>query len=136
MAQSRQPVLGVDTGVLLRGGLLGKPDDVDDARRMLAELSGQTHHVVSGLCLIHDGSEQLSHSITDVTFRTLSPLQVDVYLASGEWKGLAGAYAIQGLGANFVTGIMGDYLNVVGLPAALLIDLLEKHFPGRYVLHP
>ena len=136
MAQGRRLVLGVDTGVLLGGRLFGKPENVDDARRILGALAGQTHQVVSGLCLIQDGNERLSHSITGVTFRTLSPRQVDEYLASGEWEGLAGAYAIQGRGANFVTRIAGDYLNVVGLPAALLIDLLEERFPGGYVLRP
>ena len=130
LARPSQPVLGVDTGVLLHAQLFGKPTDADDARRILGELSGHTHQVVSGLCLIRDWNEQVAHSITEVTFRPLAPPQLDAYVASGEWKGLAGGYAIQGRGAVFVTRIAGDYLNVVGLPAALLIDLLEEQSPA------
>ena len=136
MASARQPVLGVDTGVLLGGRLFGKPRDADCARSILRELSGRTHQAVSGLCLICDGREQLAHSVTDVTFRTLSQAQLDAYLERAEWKGLAGAYAIQGRAAAFVTRVSGDYLNVVGLPAALLIDLLEERWPGQYVPRP
>lgn len=136
MASARQPVLGVDTGVVLGGRLFGKPRDVNCARSILGELSGRTHQVVSGLCLTCDGREQPAHSVTDVTFRPLSQAQLDAYFAHAEWEGLAGAYAIQGRAAAFVTRVSGDYLNVVGLPAALLIDLLEEQWPGEYVLPP
>ena len=108
--------LGVDTTVLLDGRLYGKPADRDDAASMLGELSGRTHTVVSGLCLLGAGDEVVAHESTDVTFRVLTPELVAEYVASGEWEGRAGAYAIQGLGGRLVERIEGDYLNVVGLP--------------------
>jgi septum formation protein len=121
--------LGVDTTVHLDGRTYGKPVDVDDARAMLRELAGRTHAVVSGLCLLGSGIEHVEDATTAVTFRSVPPYELDAYLASGEWKGRAGAYAIQGLGARLVERIDGDYLNVVGLPAAALLRLLEKHVP-------
>jgi septum formation protein len=96
---------------------------------MLHELSGRTHTVISGLCLLAPGFEAVHHELTDVTFRLLAPEVVESYLESGEWRGRAGAYAIQGLGGRLVERIEGDYLNVVGLPGALLVSLLEKHVP-------
>jgi septum formation protein len=125
-----RPVLGVDTIVLCRGEVLGKPRDEVDARRMLEALSGATHEVLSGLCLRTGEWEELHDETTEVTFRALTPAEIEDYLASGEWEGRAGAYAIQGLGARLVQRIEGDYLNVVGLPGALLIELLAKRFPG------
>jgi nucleoside triphosphate pyrophosphatase len=124
-----RPVLGVDTIVLCRGEVLGKPRDEADARRMLEELSGRTHEVVSGLCLRTGDWEELHSETTEVTFRALEPEEIEGYVAAGEWEGRAGAYAIQGLGARLVQRIEGDYLNVVGLPGALLIELLLKRFP-------
>jgi septum formation protein len=121
--------LGVDTTVVLDGRVYGKAADRADAAHMLSQLSGRTHTVVSGLCLLGPGFEVVGHELTDVTFRLLSPEVVETYLASGEWEGRAGAYAIQGLGGRLVERIEGDYLNVVGLPAALLLSLLEKHVP-------
>ena len=96
---------------------------------MLHELSGRTHVVVSGLCLLGGDEDVVGHEVTDVTFRLLSHEAVDAYLESGEWEGRAGAYAIQGLGGRLVERIEGDYLNVVGLPGALLVTLLEHHAP-------
>ena len=124
-----QITLGVDTTVVLDGRVYGKAADRDAARRMLAELSGRTHTVVSGLCLLGLDEELAGHELTDVTFRLLSPELLAIYLASGEWEGRAGAYAIQGLGGRLVERIEGDYLNVVGLPGALLVSLLERHAP-------
>jgi septum formation protein len=121
--------LGVDTAVVLDGRAYGKPADRDEAARMLHELAGRTHTVVSGLCLLGPGLELVQHEVTDVSFRLLSPGLVRSYLDSGEWKGRAGAYAIQGLGGRLVERIDGDYLNVVGLPGALLVTLLEHHAP-------
>ncbi len=121
--------LGVDTAVVLDGRVYGKPADEADAERMLSELSGRTHTVVSGLCLLGPGLDVVRHELTDVTFRTLEPDLVATYLESGEWEGRAGAYAIQGLGGRLVERIDGDYLNVVGLPGALLVALLEQHVP-------
>ena len=122
--------LGVDTAVVLDDRIFGKPSGRDDAARMLRELSGRTHTVVSGLCLLGLGEELVAHELTDVTFRLLTPGLVDTYLASGEWEGRAGAYAIQGLGGRLVERIEGDYLNVVGLPGALLVSLLERNAPN------
>jgi septum formation protein len=117
-------VLGVDTVVVCRGEVIGKPLDAADARRMLEALSGTTHEVVSGVCLRTADWEELHSATTRVTFRALAADEIDGYLASGEWEGRAGAYAIQGLGARLVERIEGDYLNVVGLPGALLLGLL------------
>ena len=122
--------LGVDTTVHLDDRLYGKPADAADAARMLRQLSGRTHTVLSGLCLLGPGFALLHHELTLVTFRLLSRLDLDVYLESGEWEGRAGAYAIQGLGGRLVERIDGDYLNVVGLPGALLVTLLAGHAPN------
>ena len=122
--------LGVDTTVHLDDRVYAKPDDAAGAARMLRELGGRTHAVLSGLCLLGPGFEALEHEITCVTFRPLAGFELDVYLASGEWQGRAGAYAIQGLGGRLVERIEGDYLNVVGLPGALLITQLERHAPN------
>jgi len=127
-----RPVLGVDTTVVLGGRIFGKPSDAGDAERMLEELSGRTHAVVSGLCLITPGWEVVEAVATLVTFRALTPRDLGVYVASGEWEGRAGGYAIQGLGTALVERVEGDYLNVVGLPGALLVRLLAERFPGVY----
>jgi septum formation protein len=99
---------------------------------MLELLSGQTHEVVSGLCLRTPAWEELHVETTHVTFRPLTPRDLGHYMGSGEWEGRAGAYAIQGLGASLVERIEGDYLNVVGLPGALLVGLLATRFAGTY----
>ena len=101
---------------------------------MLESLSGRTHEVVSGLCLRTPAWEECREETTLVTFRTLTPRDLAHYVADGEWEGRAGAYAIQGRGAGLVERIEGDYLNVVGLPAALLVRLLAEHFAGLYEL--
>ena len=121
-----RPVLGVDTVVVLYGGVLGKPGSEGEARPMLEALSGHTHEVVSGLCLRTSEWEETGREVTRVTFRQLSPEEIKRYVASGEWEGRAGAYAIQGLGASLVERIEGDYLNVVGLPGALLLRILVE----------
>ena len=127
-----RPVIGVDTTVVLGGRVFGKPAGADEAAEMLEALAGETHEVVSGLCLLTPGWEVVEHDITRVTFRELTARDLAVYVASGEWEGRAGGYAIQGLGAGLVSRIEGDYLNVVGLPAALLIRLLAARLPGTY----
>ena len=121
--------LGVDTTVVLDGRVYGKAAGYDEARHMLNELSGRTHTVVSGVCLLGAGEDVVGHELTDVTFRLLTPELVETYLESSEWEGRAGAYAIQGLGGRLVERIEGDYLNVVGLPGALLLSLLDHHAP-------
>ena len=127
-----RPVLGVDTAVVLDGIVYGKPANAGEAERMLEMLGGRTHDVVSGLCLVTPGWEVVEHERTRVAFRPLTPRDLAAYVASGEWQGRAGAYAIQGLGAALVERIEGDYLNVVGLPAALLVRLLAERFAGVY----
>ena len=96
------------------------------------ELAGETHVVVSGLCLVTPGWELVEHDSTRVTFRELTPRELARHMTHGEWEGRAGAYAIQGRGAALVEEIEGDYLNVVGLPAALLVRILAERFPGAY----
>jgi septum formation protein len=112
-------VLGVDTLVALDGRIYGKPADADEALATLSALSGRTHEVVSGLAI---GGE-VDVAVTSVTFRTLPESVVGWYVDTGEWRDRAGGYAIQGRGAALVTAIDGDYLNVVGLPVAALLDV-------------
>ena len=126
------PVLGVDTEVVVDGEILGKPVGAAEAEAMLERLSARTHEVISGLCLLTSSWEELRHETTQVTFRPLTARDLAHYVGSGEWENRAGGYAIQGLGASLVQRIEGDYLNVVGLPAALLIRLLAQRFPGTY----
>ena len=127
-----RPVLGVDTEVLLDGELLGKPADETEAEAMLESLSGRAHDVVSGLCLRTAAWEELHEETTIVTFRTLTPRDLAHYVASREWEGRAGGYAIQGLGASLVERVDGEFLNVVGLPGSLLVRLLATRFAGVY----
>ena len=127
-----RPVLGVDTVVRCGGRVLGKPGGPEEAAEMLDALGGRTHEVVSGLCLRTPAWEELHSETTRVVFRPLDARDIAAYVAAGEWEGRAGAYAIQGLGAGLVERVEGDYLNVVGLPAALLVRLLVMRFPGVY----
>jgi len=127
-----RPVLGVDTTVVCDGRVYAKAAGPEDAAWMLEALGGATHEVVSGLCLLTTAWEELHTETTRVTFRPLTARDIAVYVESGEWEGRAGAYAIQGRGAELVERIEGDYLNVVGLPAALLVRLLAKRFSGVY----
>jgi len=128
----KAPILGVDTVVVCGGRTLGKPADAGDAEHMLEALAGATHDVVSGLCLRTTAWEEIHRETTRVTFRPLTARDIAAYMASDEWRERAGGYAIQGLGAGLVERIEGDYLNVVGLPAALLIRLLAGRFSGTY----
>jgi septum formation protein len=127
-----RPVLGVDTEVSCGGRLFGKAESAEAAAEMLSALAGQTHEVVSGLCLLTAAWEEVGREVTRVTFRPLTPRDIATCVATGEWEGRAGAYAIQGVGASLVERIDGDYLNVVGLPAALLVRLLAERFAGTY----
>ena len=123
--------LGADTDVGLDGDVLGKPADADQAREFIARLAGRTHQVVGGIAIVSGGD--LIHSsveVTQVHFRPASPALVDWYVATGEWRGRAGGYAIQGAGAALIAGIDGDYLNVVGLPLARLLDVLPELLPA------
>ena len=124
-----QATIGVDTTVHLDGRVYGKPRDVDEAVSMLRDLSDRTHAVLSGVCLIGPAGEVVDHATTLVTFRALEERAIRDYVGSGEWRGRAGGYAIQGLGGRLVERIEGDYLNVVGLPGALIVDTLERELP-------
>jgi septum formation protein len=117
------PVLGVDTVVALGARLYGKPADPEEARATLTALAGRRHAVVSGVCLIENGRSRTAAAQTAVEFRALPDGLIDWYVASEEWRGRAGGYAIQGRGAALVAAIEGDYLNVVGLPVATLLEL-------------
>jgi septum formation protein len=127
-----RPVLGVDTEVVVDGRVFGKAENEAEAEAMLEALAGRTHEVVSGLCLITPGWEVVEHEVTKVTFRPLDARDLAAYVSFGEWEGRAGAYAVQGRGAALVERIEGDYLNVVGLPVALLVRLLAERFAGVY----
>jgi septum formation protein len=132
VAGGERPVLGVDTVVVCEGQVLGKPADASEAEQMLETLAGKAHEVVSGLCLRMPAWEELHSERTLVAFRPLAARDIAAYLSTGEWESRAGAYAIQGVGASLVERIEGDYLSVVGLPAALLIRLLAARFSGIY----
>jgi septum formation protein len=127
-----RPVLGVDTTVVLGGRIYAKAADAGEAERMLEELSGRTHAVVSGIALVTKAWEHVEDAATLVTFRKLTARDLAWYIGFGEWEGRAGAYAIQGHGAALVERVEGDYFNVVGLPTATLVRLLAETFPGTY----
>jgi septum formation protein len=129
-ARPGEPVVGADTVVVLDGRILGKPVDEGEAESFLRSLSGRTHEVLSGVAVCEDGEERSDVAITKVRFRRLAQPELDWYLATGEWRGRAGAYAIQGKGAALVEEIQGDYWTVVGLPVPALLrlapDLLRR----------
>ncbi len=124
--------LGVDTEVILDGRLLGKAAGPAEARERLEALAGRTHTVLSGVVLYdasRSGSERVERSgvaRSEVTFRELDEATLETYVASGEWRDRAGAYAIQGLGSILVERVEGDFSNVVGLPVRLLLELAPE----------
>jgi septum formation protein len=120
---TQELVIGCDTLVATELEIWGKPPNEAAARETLRRLSGRTHEVVSGLALVRRGDVRAATEVTVVTFRELDEPTIDWYVACGEWEGRAGGYAIQGRGAALIKRIEGDYLNVVGLPVAALIDL-------------
>jgi len=125
-ARAGELVLGVDTDVALDGRLLGKADDEAGARTRLETLSGRVHEVLSGMVVVEvgeGGRERSGVASTKVGFRPLEAVDIDRYLASGEWRDRAGSYAIQGLGSTLVESLHGDISNVIGLPIALLLQL-------------
>ena len=119
-------VIGCDTVVLLDGNILGKPKDEQDAFRMLSLLSGRTHQVITGVCLIQNGETQAFSESTEVEFYTLSSQEIREYIATGEPFDKAGGYGIQGKGGVLVKRISGDFYNVVGLPVGRLKRALSN----------
>jgi septum formation protein len=120
-------VLGADTIVAVDGQLLGKPADSADAARMLRQLSGRDHEVITGVCLVAKGRPFVASEITRVTVDRITDQEIADYVATGEPMDKAGAYAIQGIAARWIPRIEGDYSNVVGLPVALVYRLMRAH---------
>ncbi|ETA69384.1 MAF protein [Methanolobus tindarius DSM 2278] len=121
-------IISADTVVVYDGTILGKPDNTDDARRMLKALSGQQIQVISGITVmdIASGSAVTEHESTDIWMRQISDSLISKYISTGETEGKAGAFAIQGKGAILVQRIEGDFFNVVGLPLYRLSKMLDK----------
>lgn len=118
-------VLGADTVVVLDQKMLGTPATPGEAIKMLTELSGREHKVVSAVALVHDGNVAEHYDVTRVWFRPLSAELIEAYVATGEPMDKAGAYGVQGYGAVLVQKIEGDFYSVMGLPVRLVVDLLE-----------
>lgn len=121
-------VIGADTVVSIDGVVFGKPSDEHEAQDMLRYLSGRTHQVITGVCLVCDSTAKSFHVTTDVTFRELTQAEIAAYVASGEPMDKAGAYGIQGGGGKLVDHISGDYDNVVGLPVNALAQELQTSY--------
>ena len=128
-AKRGQYVISADTVVVLDGKTLGKPKDDEEAFKMLMELSGRTHEVITGYSVIkHDGEASVKCESTRVTFRKIAEDEARRYIKTGEPRDKAGAYGIQGMGRIFVERIEGDYYNVVGLPICALLKMLKNDF--------
>jgi septum formation protein len=123
-------VLGADTIVVVDGEILGKPRDAGDAARMLRLLSGRSHHVITGVCLMGPGFEDVTSETTLVNMSAINEKEIHSCIATGEPMDKAGAYAIQGMASRWISRIDGDYFNVVGLPVALVYGLLIEHEAG------
>jgi septum formation protein len=119
-------IIAADTVVALEGTVLGKPSDEGDAFTMLSALSGNRHYVYTGVTVIQGDKTVTQHEVTTVTFRDVEPEEIDNYIATGEPMDKAGAYGIQGLGSLFISGIDGDYFNVMGLPIYRLGRILAE----------
>ena len=120
-------VIGADTVVALDGIILGKPEDKEDAVRMLERLSGRSHEVFTGVTIVcEDGTSVTFHECTKVTFFDMTREEIEEYVATGDPLDKAGAYGIQGFCARYIKGIDGDYNNVVGLPVGRLYQELKK----------
>ena len=119
------PVLGADTLGVLNQKILNKPEDLEHAKEMLNAMSGQTHQILTAICFCFQGNfwQTLTHS--DVTFRNISEAEIEEYWNTGESKGKAGAYAIQGIAGKFVTHMSGSYSAIVGLPLQQTFSLLQ-----------
>lgn len=128
LAPAEAITVAADTVVSLNGEILGKPKDEADAKRMLSALSGQEHHVYTGVTVTDGTKTVTAHACTVVRMREITPAEINAYVRTGEPMDKAGAYGIQGRAALFVSGIEGDYANVVGLPLSLTGDILRREF--------
>ncbi len=126
-AQPEDFVLGADTIVVVDSEILGKPRNSADAARMLRLLSGRTHQVITGVCLLSRGFEDVRSETTTVTMNALGDDDIQSYISSNEPTDKAGAYAIQGRASRWISRIEGDYFNVVGLPVSLLYRMMQEH---------
>ncbi len=126
MTHQEDVVIGCDTMVVLNEIPLGKPKSKEDARQMLANLSGKTHQVITGVAILYEDQKILFHEVTNVTFYDLDDYLIDTYIKTGESMDKAGSYGIQGYGKILVKEIQGDYFNVVGLPVARLYRELKS----------
>ena len=122
-------VIAADTIVVCDGKILGKPKDAEEAFAMLSMLSGRTHQVMTGMTVMHKGQLESCTEITDVTFRTMTEVEIRRYIATGEPMDKAGAYGIQGGAALFAQSLQGDYYNVMGLPVCRLWQVLKTVVP-------
>lgn len=127
LADPEATVLGADTTVTLDGHILAKPEDASDAARMLRMLSGRTHRVTTGVAITTAVGTEVAAEVTGVQFLTLNQEEIAAYVATGEPMDKAGAYGIQGYAAKWIPRIEGCYFNVVGLPVALVSNMLETH---------
>lgn len=120
------PIIAADSVVSIDGLILGKPKDDEAAKATLRRLSGRTHELITGVCLLINSRMDLFHQVTRVTFYPLTEEEIAEYVALGESRGRAGAYGIEGIGVVLVQSIQGDYPNIVGLPVAETIRHLHK----------
>ena len=130
-ADEETVIIACDTLVTLDGSFLGKPRDEEDAIRMMDMLEGRTHVVASGIAVWHKGRTVTAHELTEVSFAPMTPAEIRAYVDTKESFGKAGGYAIQGHAARYITGIRGDYFNVVGLPVRRLYETLRMVFGIR-----
>ena len=121
-----KPIIAADSVVSIDGLILGKPKDDEAAKDTLRRLSGRTHEIFTGVCLLANGKRDVFHMSTQVTFYPLTEEEIAEYVAMGESRGRAGAYGIEGIGVVLVESICGDYSNIVGLPVAETIRRLHR----------
>jgi septum formation protein len=127
MAHRGRLVLGADTTVTVEGVILGKAEDESDARQMLERLAGRAHEVHTGVALVRDANPTVACATTRVWFAPMTSEDIQRYISTEEWRDKAGAYGIQGRISRFVARVEGSYTNVVGLPVALVWDLLMRY---------
>lgn len=121
-----RPVIAADSVVSIDGLILGKPEDDEAAKRMLRRLSGRTHEIYTGVCLLARGQKEVFHQVTGVKFYDLTDEEIAAYVTMGESRGRAGSYGIEGIGVVLVESIVGDYSNIVGLPVAETLRRLRR----------